>query len=161
MIHSYHMRFPWWLRHGAMDPFERTPLGRMLTDRHRNWHFHKIRLRKVQQSAFSVCFTLSSRNVKQRAAMTGFSFFDQTWQLRQHRFFQFRSRDGQHMKEQARGMSPYLQVWSLWFLLMLKIVHQIHEELKAVSALGQIDYGLLWEHKLDFSNFRTESLARF
>ena len=32
MILSYEVRFPWWLRHGAMDPFEGTLLGRVPAD---------------------------------------------------------------------------------------------------------------------------------
>ena len=31
----------------------------------------------------------------------------------------------------------------------VKFVHLIREELKAVLALWQVDYGLLWEHKLE------------
>ena len=55
--------FPWWLRHGAMEPFEASLLGRMRTDLTSELtHFNLvIRLSKVKQLAipFSTFYNVS------------------------------------------------------------------------------------------------------
>ena len=53
-INSCLVWFPWWLRHGAMDPFEGTPFGETLDwPDFRIYSFNLvIRLSKVKQSAF-------------------------------------------------------------------------------------------------------------
>ena len=67
---TYH--FPWWLRHGAMDPFE-EPMWENEDERNSEFtHFNLvIRLRKVKQSAlpFLTIFVTSRRSCRFCAAL--------------------------------------------------------------------------------------------
>ena len=126
-----------WLRHGAMDPCEGTPLWEIL-DRpvYRIDIFNLvIRVRKGKQSANQPYFAshLVGRLVKLLALVRGFTIF---WSFAglslcpKHFFNRLSFSVCRHTAPCDKGYRHvlFLQVWSLWYLVRLNQLHPIRQD---------------------------------
>ena len=142
------MWFPWWLRHGAMDPLEGTLYGRLSTDLTSEFtHFNPgIRLRKGKQSAFFSTFhTVVVEVLNHWPLQWGnhhFYAIGRAWRRQKHFFFSAVLKGLQQQSIVCEGNRHvlFLQVWSSWYFWWGKpVVHPIREDLIAVSCPIWVD----------------------